>query len=500
MGQSDSPRMGRQKRKTNSPLLKDGGKNPRTAEEEADDVEDGFNSQSEREKDDEVISDLKDFIRSENARNNKSLAEEIRRVNDERMTAIETSLSFVLTSTETLAKRLKAVEQRAQQAEQDFCQCAKKLAEVEEQLDQQQQRELQEWLIFSGPAIPRPARSGRSEDPAQLLHGLIHNHMAYDMDMRQVGELVRDEKQIRVRFKGVGPGSDRFFLVRNKTKLQGSGLYIRERLTPYRQRLFNEVLQLKRQNRVSTVFTREGIVFVATSQRDRPRPVRSDVGLERLMQHLAEHAADQQTGVPAHQSTRATSGAAVAPSTLSQRRNSPRVADTQEGNPADSSESVVQRRSPQLCTSGGVGENVERQQPGSADRGGSRPAPAPGDQQSPDASRPAVSDAASMDWRPTTQGGEDGFAGGGSVGDGGRTGGRGGVGEITGDDGPTGSGSGDGGDSRPAGPSQPDRSKLPTERRRSEPAAAATGAGTRRRYGGDIRKYGTGLTAHSKYD
>ena len=95
-------------------MLKDSGKNPRTSQNElAEESADERDSQS----DDAVISDLKEFIRAENARNSKALAEEMRRYNDERVTALENSLSFALTVNETLAKRLSKVEERYQKAE-----------------------------------------------------------------------------------------------------------------------------------------------------------------------------------------------------------------------------------------------------------------------------------------------------------------------------------------------------------------------------------------------
>ena len=116
-------------------------------------------------------------------------------------------------------KRLGEVEQWAEQAE--------RLAAVEDQLDQLQQRELQGWLVFNGPAIPRAPRSGRGEDSARQLLELIRSLMNYDLDMRQIGELQRDERQIRVHFTTVAAGSDRFFLVRNKARLkQGCGVVV----------------------------------------------------------------------------------------------------------------------------------------------------------------------------------------------------------------------------------------------------------------------------------
>ena len=103
--------MGRQKRKTVSPLQKDDGKSRRTGEEEAvSEAEEDSRSQNDWNRD--VVADLKKFIQSENARNNKSLAEDIRKHSDERISALEESLSFALTANETLAKRLAEVEAR----------------------------------------------------------------------------------------------------------------------------------------------------------------------------------------------------------------------------------------------------------------------------------------------------------------------------------------------------------------------------------------------------
>ena len=334
--------------KTNSPLLKDARKTPRTAEEETVQGEEDSRSQAEPDGEDDTVADLKAFIRAENAKNSKALAEEIRKYSDERMKAVESSLSFALEANETLAKRLNDVEQRAQQAEQAFCQCAKRLEDVEEQLDQFHQRELQSWLIFSGPAIPRLPRYRGNEDSTRLLHDLIQTHMDYDIDPGQIAELQRDERQMRLRFNTVNAGSDRYYLVRNKTRLRGSGLYIRERLTPFRQRLFNEMMQLKRNNRVNTVFTKEGTVVVVVSHGDRPRPVRSDAALERLMQYLAEQAAYQQAAATVQQSPRTGPRRSEAPS----MPTSPEAEGAQAACQVDSPRTAALHRSPPLSTQG----------------------------------------------------------------------------------------------------------------------------------------------------
>ena len=289
--------MGKSKRKTTSPLQKDGGKVRRT-EGEGDVSDMNEDSRSQGTETGDLLADLKEFISRENARNNTALMEDMRRHQDERMSAIENSLSFALTTAETMAKRLAEVEQRAHQAESDFRLCVKRMAEMEQELDGLQQKELKDWLVFSGPVIPRLSRSNKNEDSSQLLRGMLQHFMGFSIDMQQVLELHREERQISVRFSTTAAGSDRYILVRNKTKLRGSGLYIREKLTSNRQKIFNDLLQLKRENKVTSVFTRDGAVFVIVDRRDRPRPVRSDVAQERLTRELAERGAARHADHP----------------------------------------------------------------------------------------------------------------------------------------------------------------------------------------------------------
>ena len=294
--------MGRSKRKTISPLMKEGSKTRRTTEEENVIEVEETDSASQGEPVRDLIADLKKFITTENAVTSKKLSEEIRRY-EERMTALETSLSFALEVNETLAKRLNEVEKRAEKAEKGLYDSSKRMAALEDQLDQIQQRDLQNWLIFSGPAVSHRADAGSGETPARLLYSKVLQYMDYAMDMEQVDEIRREDRQIRVRFNAVGVRSDRYFIVRNKTRLRGSGLYIRECLTPFRQGIFQELMQLKRRRQIHTVFTREGVAFVVVDQNDRPRPVRTLAALERLIQVLSE--SNGQSRAPEHRRPRA---------------------------------------------------------------------------------------------------------------------------------------------------------------------------------------------------
>ena len=288
--------MGRSKRKNASPLEKQAEKSRRTEHEEApSDADDDCRSQGAC--NDDLLADLKAFIRSENIRNNKTLFEDLKKHNEERISALENSLTFALSTSETLANRLTEVEKRTQQTESDIYMCVKRMTELEHELDQVHQKELREWLVFSGPAIPRLFGSNKNEDASHLLRAMLQQLMEFSVDLQQLLEIHREERQLTVRFSAAGVGSDRYILLRNRTRLRGSGLYIRERLTPNRQQIFNGLMQMKRESKVSTVFTRDGTVFVVVDRRDRPRPVRSDAALERLARELAEMSAARR---PAH--------------------------------------------------------------------------------------------------------------------------------------------------------------------------------------------------------
>ena len=489
--------MGRQKRKNNSPLLKETGKTPRTGQD-SDEGEDGSANQAGPVDEADVISDLKEFIRTENERSNRALTEEIRRHNDERMTALETSLSFALTTSETLAKRLSAAEQRARQAEQDFFNCASRLVAVEEQLDQIQQRECHDWLIFSGPAIARLPRSGRDQDASQLLRDMVRSLMGYDMDAGQLGAVHREERQIRVHFNSVSAGSDRHFLVRNKTRLRGTGLYIRERLTPYRQRIFNDMLQLKRSRQISTVFTKEGTVFVVVDRGDRPRPVRSEAAVERLVQLLSERTAGPQSGAQARQPQQHSPGGTDAPSAMSRNTHSPGTEGAEIAADTGCSPRAATRQgpSPPGRAPGGRPE-VEDSTGGvhrrpvdpvsAADRELSRPrhGPVPGGQGMPASSAgPVGSD--SVDGQPASGGPAD-------LRDGRWTA-------------PGGSRHADGGDGDPGGQGGISgvtgnlESAAFREEGRSREMLGRVTDGPRRRFGGDIRQFVSTNTVHRKRD
>ena len=173
--------------------------------------------------------------------------------------------------------------------------------------------------------------------------------MNFEMNSDQLREIYRDEKQIRVRFTEAGIGSDRYHLVRNKTKLRGTGLYIRERLTPYRQKIFNELMQFKRAQQISTVFTRDGVVFVVIGRGDRPRPVQTEVAMERLIRHLLESEPDSHQQIAAGSQQARDSGAAG----MSRIRETPAPERPAAATGGATPRSVEQRAEPLSLAPGG---------------------------------------------------------------------------------------------------------------------------------------------------
>ena len=87
-------------------------------------------------------------------------------------------------------------------------------------------------------------------------------------------------------------------------------------------------------------------MFVVVSYGDRPRPVRSDVALERLLQFLAEQAAYQQAAATVQQSPRTAPRGSEAPSMLT----SPEAEGARAAGQVDSSGTEALQRSQQLST------------------------------------------------------------------------------------------------------------------------------------------------------
>ena len=214
----------------------------------------------------DACADLKDFITSENARS----VEAIRSSNERRVAAMEEALSFSMDTLSNVAARQQSYGRDIFQLRQENAEIMSRLRCLEMQEDRLEQEKRLACLLFSGPVVEC---QNQYYDAAWLIHSLIHRYMHYDMDQSQIKTAFRLRSgKIMVEFSSIAPGSDRDVLFRSKSKLKGSGLFISESLTPRRQAMYLDLLRLKKERVICSVFTCSGDLLVCKS-RDSP-PIR----------------------------------------------------------------------------------------------------------------------------------------------------------------------------------------------------------------------------------
>ena len=150
---------------------------------------------------------------------------------------------------------------------------------LELQHDSLQQRSRLGCLIFSGPAIPT---ASPQEDAKEIIKSLLQRYMSFELDVNQVSTVFRVHSKLFVEFTTASPGSNRDQLYRTKTRLRGSGLFIAESLTPYRQELFQNLLRLKKDQTIFTAFTRSGELFVRKTRSSSPVKIGDHAALQQL--------------------------------------------------------------------------------------------------------------------------------------------------------------------------------------------------------------------------
>ena len=214
--------------------------------------------------DGDICSELKKFIVQENAK----CVKEIKESNERRLTALETSLSFAMDSLTAVSDRQRSADMDIVELRRETAELKRRLQKIELSEDRQDQQKRLTSLIFSGRELQALTRR---EDGAQLIHSVIQRHLNHSLDSQQVRAMIRLRTgKILVEFTSAAPGSDRDFLFRNKTKLRGSGLFIAESLTPRRQEMFVELLRLKKEGRLFSVFTRAGDILICRSRDSAP--------------------------------------------------------------------------------------------------------------------------------------------------------------------------------------------------------------------------------------
>ena len=140
--------------------------------------------------------------------------------------------------------------------------------ELELENDGMQQRARQCCLVFAGSAIPEPSRG---EDIVKLLQELLLKNMGCNLILSEVKSAFRlGGKTILVKFVSSGRGSNRDLIFTSKTRLRGSGLFISESLTSRRRHILRSLLQLKKAQQISSVFTQSSDIFIRETSSSPP--------------------------------------------------------------------------------------------------------------------------------------------------------------------------------------------------------------------------------------
>ena len=223
--------------------------------------------------DNDICAELKRFIVQENSK----CVSEIKASNERRLTALESSLSFAMDSLAAVSDRQHSADLDIVELRRETAELKRRLQRMELQEDRQEQQKRMTSLIFSGRALQGLTRR---EDAAHLIRSVVQRYMGHSLDSEQVRTMIRMRTgKVLVEFVSAAPGSDRDLIFRNKSKLRGSGLFIAESLTPRRQEMVKELLRLKKEGKISTVFTRAGDVMICRSRDSPPLRIADPVSM-----------------------------------------------------------------------------------------------------------------------------------------------------------------------------------------------------------------------------
>lgn len=212
----------------------------------------------------EICADLKAFIVQENAK----CVKEIKESNERRLVAIEESLSFALDSITAVSERQQSADVDILDLQREVTDLRQRLRQLENSEDRRQQDGRLTSLIFSGAALQALPRR---EEAAELIRSVVQQYLRHTLDRSQVRTVFRMRNgKILMDFTTAARDSDRDVLFRNKSKLRGSGLFVSESLTPRRQAMFADLLQLRKTGHIFSVFTQSGNIFVCRSSDTAP--------------------------------------------------------------------------------------------------------------------------------------------------------------------------------------------------------------------------------------
>ncbi len=101
-----------------------------------------------------------------------------------------------------------------------------------------------------------------------------------------------EARTIMVRFKAKST-RDSFYrsrrnLYENSTNHNSSGIYLNKDLTPYRQKLYFDVRQLRRRGEIHSVWTQEGTIVLKLQEADQPKTIKTHRELVELLRVKAD--------------------------------------------------------------------------------------------------------------------------------------------------------------------------------------------------------------------
>ena len=153
-----------------------------------------------------------------------------------------------------------------------------RICDLEDEVDRLSNELRKKDLMLSGAAVPAPPAEQWKEDVVETAVTVLAQCMPQvPISRDEIDDAFRigKNKRILCRFKSPTKGSvrDRLYEGRFNSKpaegpenTESKNLYISEHLTPYRQTIFQALLEEKRAKRVYTVYTKHGDVYCKIAQ------------------------------------------------------------------------------------------------------------------------------------------------------------------------------------------------------------------------------------------
>ena len=246
----------------------------------------------------DLVEKIKDIVAKENNKLRETLKTEQQEMIETIKKDFQNFAEDMKNQLMTMATRIRELEEHVREKdkiiddlETEAHHQSKWCREQQDALDELEQKSKSYDVILSGPAVPARPRPSADAAPAppledtrrtacdvirrsfagvQLGRGQPTSVLA-DIDENELTEVRRlGPRTLLCRFARAGPGSARETLLENKLRLRGKtrdeSLFISESLSDRRHGWFRDLLQLKKNKCIYTVFSKKGQVYVKVSQ------------------------------------------------------------------------------------------------------------------------------------------------------------------------------------------------------------------------------------------